>query len=311
MSVIAGRMHFVGPLERALFMKKVPLLAALAPPELAVMSEYGRERFVREGEVILERGESPQSVFIIVDGWIRVEGGEYPLGVDLGAEQAVGLVSFLARDPEGVHAVAEVDSLVLELSAELLRDLFEENFYFVLHVIKGLARRIMSERLRIPDGQHLGGTEPIAEIPPERPLNYVERLMVLARGSTLGSSLDSVSQLARLLVEHRLTAGTPMWKTGDRSGFIYAILSGRVRCVQPDGRGTFTCGPGYPLGNVESQCGEPRWYDAYADTDVVLNQGYIESFHDLLEDDFVMAVAYVAALAKGVINVRRESAPRG
>jgi hypothetical protein len=93
---------------------------------------------------------------------------------------------------------------------------------------------------------------------------------------------------------------------------MYAILSGRVRCTTEDGT-QFVCGPGYPLGNLESQCGGPRWFEAVTDTAVTALQNDTDVFLDTVEQHFGMALDFVAAMASGLIarraEMRGETAP--
>ncbi|MEZ4655891.1 MAG: hypothetical protein R3E12_20465 [Candidatus Eisenbacteria bacterium] len=63
---------------------------------------------------------------------------------------------------------------------------------------------------------------------------------------------------------------------------------------------------GYPLGNLESQAGAPRWYSAVAETPLVLLRGWTESFRDLLEDNAEVALDFLGQVAAGRIQIERE-----
>jgi hypothetical protein len=93
---------------------------------------------------------------------------------------------------------------------------------------------------------------------------------------------------------------------------MHVLLDGRVRCVTADGT-PFTCGPDYPLGNLESQCNAPRWYDAVTETEVSALQSDTDAFLDTIEQHFDMAIHFVATMAKGLIarraEMRQEPAP--
>jgi CRP-like cAMP-binding protein len=298
-------MRFVGPVERALFLIKVPFLAELPSADLALIAEHVRERHVKKGVQLIRPDEIPEAAYVVVEGSIEVEGAEHPLPIAQGPEEVVGLHAMLARQT-GVRATAEADALVLEFDAELIFDLFEENFLFFLHVLRSLARATLAERRQIPDGTFLGQREPLIEIPRDRPLDLVERLLIMRQGVFAEASLDAVANIARHIEEVRVPAGTRLWRAGDPSGFLYAILDGVARCEQSDGRGVFRAGPGYPLGNLESQCGEPRWYDLVAETDLVLSRGSTERFLDALEDEVDLAQSFIASVARGTIAVHRE-----
>ncbi|MEO2198977.1 MAG: cyclic nucleotide-binding domain-containing protein [bacterium] len=103
----------------------------------------------------------------------------------------------------------------------------------------------------------------------------------------------------------RFEPGETVWRIGAPSGFMYAMASGRVRCTTEDGR-HFVCGPGYPRGNLESQCGAPRWYDAVADTPVTAFRYQTDAFLDTIEQHFEMALEFLATMATGLIARRAE-----
>ena len=97
----------------------------------------------------------------------------------------------------------------------------------------------------------------------------------------------------------------PLWQIGAPSGFMYAILTGRVHCTTEDGT-RFVCGPGYPLGNLESQCGAPRWYEAVTETAVTALRNETDAFLDTIEQHFEMALDFVAMMAASLIVRRAE-----
>lgn len=306
---MSDRMHLVGPYERAIFLRTVSLLRRLEPPELATIAEYARERTFRKGDVLLRRGMETDAFFVVVDGCVRVTGAEHPGGKVLKGEDTVGLLSLLARSDAGVDAVAESDGLALEIGSDLVMDLFEEHFYFLLDVLKTLAASILRERKCIPDGSFLGEKEPIFG-KSESELDLVNVIVFMSSGQTFrNASLDTLVTLARQIKRERFDAGHVLWRPGDRSGFMHVILSGRVRCEQEDGRGTFHCGTGYPLGNLESVAGEPRWYTAVAETEVFTFRNETENLLDLMEDDMQLGNEFLAAFARNLIRVRGEAQP--
>jgi CRP-like cAMP-binding protein len=115
--------------------------------------------------------------------------------------------------------------------------------------------------------------------------------------------MDALIELARNSTEVRVGGGKVFWRVAEPSGFIYLILAGTVRCTLDDGQRHFRCGPGYPLGNVESMSGEPRWYDAVAEGPVVALHAETDAFFDVLEDHFRMAIDFLAGTAAGLIRL--------
>lgn len=301
---MSDAMQMVGPMERTLFLKSLPALRDLRPRELAVIAEYARERHLKKGTVLLRRGERVDAFYIVVEGRLHVEGAEHPNGHDAEADEAIGILSLVSQSEEGIDAVATVDTLVLEVDGDVLYDLFEEHFYFLHGAIRRLAHAILTERKQIPDGEFLGRRDALIDCP-DRRLGFVERIVLIQRGRTfINSGLDALATLARKMEEVRLPAGTAIWTLGDPSGYTLMLISGVVVCRQVEGRGTFRCGAGYPLGNLESLAGESRWYDATCETDVVALRGSTEDFLDMLEDDFQMATDFLQAFSTGLIRTR-------
>jgi CRP-like cAMP-binding protein len=125
-------------------------------------------------------------------------------------------------------------------------------------------------------------------------------------------NIDGLIQLARQAREVRHPAGAQLWSRGDSAGFSCVLIRGTVRCALDDQGRHFRCGPGYPLGNLESLAGEPRWYDAVSESPLVTLRSETDVMIDILEDHFEMAIGYLAELADRIIQAREErSGPAG
>jgi CRP-like cAMP-binding protein len=239
----------------------------------------------------------------VVDGRVRVRGGEHGDEV-VGAEQTIGLLSLLARDDEGLDAVAETDTLTLALRADDLFDVFEDDFGVLYDQIRDLARQTLLLRRRIPEGTYLAPEGNAGDLP-TGDVDLVQRLLFMRRGALRNANMDALLAMAQRMPTARFASGTTLWQVGAPSGFMYVILSGRVHCTTEDGT-RFVCGPGYPLGNLESQCGASRWYQAVTDTPVTALLNETDAFLDTIEQHFEMALDFVATMASGLIARRAE-----
>jgi CRP-like cAMP-binding protein len=297
-----AKLRFVGPLERTLYLRSLEQLRDLTPAELAVFAQKAQERFFRKGTKIFHMEEGIASLHLIVEGRVRVRGGEHG-DTTVGPGRALGLWSLLARSKEGFEAVAETDTISLEVDADSYSDILEDNFSILHHTMRTLAARTLAIRRSTPDGTYFAPAESLPP-PPERELDLIERLLYWTRGGAYQrSSMDALIELARNSKEVRFQPGTALWRTGEPSGFVYLILAGTVRCALDDGQRHFRCGPGYPLGNVESLSGEPRWFDAVVAEPVVLLHAETDAFLDVLEDHFQMARDFLAGFAAGLIRL--------
>lgn len=303
---MSDRLRFVGPMERALFLKTMPFFDQLPISELAVLSGHLRERFFRGGSTLLRDGEPVGRMYIIVEGEVRARRGGHPYDFTAGPGEAIGFLSFLARSEKGVAAVAEVDTLTLEMDTDTITDVYEDRFTLLHYLMKKLATRTLLHRMKTPDGTYFGRGEPIVPYR-DRPLDLVERLILMRSGPVFkDANLDAMAQLIQQMREMRFEAGTRLWNAGDRAASLYMIISGTIACSIKDGERRFRCGPGYPLGNVEAMARYPRWYDAVTETPVIALEGENERFLDHLEDHFEMAMDLVAGMAAGVLQITLE-----
>jgi CRP-like cAMP-binding protein len=308
-----GSVHQVGPLERALFLKTLGTMQALQPAEIAVFAENARESRFKAGEALFRPGHRVCSYHVIAEGGARVEGGEYPVPEEIGARGAVGFLSMLGGREEGLEAIATEETLCLTFDDDAFFDILEDNFSILMSLVRNLARFTLSERRRMPPETYLAPAEDVLSKTVSDSIDLVERIALIRRpGSPFErSSLEALARLARSTPEVRFAAGETVWRFGDVSDSAIILVAGTVACTTPNGRQLFRAGPGYPLGNLERFSGDPRWFTATAETDVLGLRGETETFFDLLEDHFDMALDFVSTMARNLVRIRRENAERG
>lgn len=295
--------RLISPLERAFHVKKLGGLRDIPPNDLASIALLAEEHSFARGEALCRLGERLERVHIVVDGLVRVHGGEHGDEV-VGAGHGVGLLSLLARDDNGLEAVAESDTVTLSLRANDLFDAFETDFGLLYNQIRYLATETLRLRKRIPAGTYLASENSVGD-EPVGGIGLVPRLLYMRRGVLRNGNMDALMAMAQRMRAERFEPGTTLWRIGEPSGYMQLLLEGRVRCETEDGT-KFTCGPGYPLGNLESQCGAPRWYDAVTETAVTAFRNDIDAFLDIIEQHFDMAVDFVGVMARGLIARRAE-----
>ena len=79
-------------------------------------------------------------------------------------------------------------------------------------------------------------------------------------------------------------------------------LSGVILAKGPDGV-RFEAGPGFPLGALEALAQTPRWYAARTLTPVVALQVQPDMLVDLFEDNFEMAMDYLALVSSATLRI--------
>ena len=308
---MSSEARFVGPVDRLLYLRTLPTLQGVSTRELAALAGHARERFHRRGQYLTRRGEPLREFFVLVSGEVSVsQDGEHRLRCVPGDN--VGMVTALARAGEGMEARAEADSIVLEFDLETIFDVYEENFTILQTAIRnlaayhlGLLRRTITGSVRAP---WVGTPFKV----PDRELDVVEKLVLLRRGNIFRNiGLEALVLMATSMQQERWPAGTRLWEIGQPGSFLLMILEGEVRCRLGDGGDTFTAGPGYPLGNIETLARADRWYVPEATTDLVTMRGNHEALFDVLEDDFDVAMDFMAAMAQGVMATIGRLAERG
>ena len=295
-------LQLISPLGRAFHLRQLSGLRDIPPANLAALALLAHEHSFDPGAVICRAGERLDRVHVVVDGQVHVRGGEHGDEV-VGPERGIGMLSLLARDDKGLDAVAKTDTQTLALSADDLFSAFEDDFSILYAQLRELATQTLHVRRQTPDGAYLTGTAP-GDVP-TGDIGMVQRLLYMRSGMFRNAPMDALITMAERMRTARFVPGARLWDIGAPSGFLYAILEGRVRCTTDDGR-RFVCGPGYPLGHLESQCDAPRWYEAVAETAVTGLRNDIDVFLDTLEQHSEMAIDFVAGMASALITRRAE-----
>lgn len=293
----------VGPVERILYLKKLPALAGLPTADLAAIAELQIDRPVRAGEVLLASGEEARGVYFVLEGAIDCHRRGRFVG-RVGPGGGLGGLVLFAQDREGVQAVAATDGRVLELDGEALLDVFEDRFRVLHHVLRGTCRQLLDLviRAKIQPFQGLASVAPPRDA--TKDLDLVERIFFLRSMAPFNrSSINALAELSRTTTQVSFPAGTVLWKAGEVGSTAYIVLDGTVAGRVAESGVVFSAGPGTPLGASEMMAELPRWYDATAQTAVVALQGSTEALLDVFEDNYEMAREYLALWARAVLAI--------
>lgn len=294
-----GSRHF----ERVLFLRRLPALQMLSGPDLALLAESLRERFFPRGSVLLQEGEPVAAAHIVVSGDLRLTRRGQALG-GLRPGEILGGLQLVARDPEGLGAVAESDTLTLEIEADAVHELFEERFPILLSVMRQLCRRLV-QGLLSADCQSI--QPPSIQVPlrpPQRSLDLVERLVLLRAFPVFArASITSLADLARTMQEVRYERGVQLWREGDAASWLLLPVEGRVACCDQVGCFQLDAGPGVPLGVVEALADLPRWYSAQTVTPLLALRGRPDELIDVFEDNHRMGADFLAGMAQDLLRI--------
>ena len=304
------RARRVSGLERMLHLKRIPLLAGLPSPDVAILADACGERAFPRGAVVFREGEPAGSVHFVLRGAL----GTIRRGVHVGSVGPGGTVGGLAlftREALGSQVVADEDTLTLELEADAVLEVLEDRFSILHHILRGTSRLAIELLSRYRLDPTAGIAEPPVQGEPTGDIDLVDRIFFL-RGMAVfrRSSITALAELGRAIVQVRFEPGTTLWREGESAPGIFLIRSGHLRASAANGA-RFRPGPGFPLGALEALGEVPRWYDAVCETPLVALQGPLGALVDVFEDNFEMALDYLAVVAQSAQRVLDWSATRG
>lgn len=287
----------MGRMERLLHMRTLPILGTLSPEDLGLVAEQSRTRVFQEGDRLLRQGEPIAAVHIVIEGRVHLQRGNQVLGhATPGA--GVGGLGYLARDPNGIDAVAEIEVVALELDGDTLDEILEDRFSVLQHVLRETSRGLIDLWHEAPR-ECLAAQTMMAAPGFESPLDLVQRMLFLREGLPfIRASTSALADLSRGLVELRFEPGTVLWRRGEPGRQVQMLVDGIVACSSPIEGFELQPQPGYPLGGLDAVAGVPRWYDAVCESPVVTLSGNAEILFDLFEDNSDVALAYLAQIAR-------------
>jgi CRP-like cAMP-binding protein len=278
---------------------------AVSAGQLSVVADQMRDRSFKTGSVLLREGETPVAAYSLVRGRVRVSRRGQILG-EVGPGAAVGMGGILSRDALGLGAVATTDVLALELDREILVDIFEDQFPFLLEAITETSRGHLAfiRRMRqVPDR--------LAAIRRERfvfeRLDLVERILFLKMpgGPFEHSSVDALGEIAQRARYRSIEPGTTLWNEGDRADEAVIVVRGTIACSSSmdDGPVRFRAESGTVIGSLESIARQPRWHNAVAETHAEVLEHDVDDLIDVFEDNVEMAMDFLAWASSDALNL--------
>ena len=135
----------LSPMERVLFLRKVRLFSALAPPDLEPIAAISQEHAYADGDVIAEQGERGDVLHIIVSGEVSVvvrgDDDQHEVAVRSRGD-VVGEMSVITSEPRMAGLVARGDVRVLSIARPQFESILRERPETALGVIRVLSQRL-------------------------------------------------------------------------------------------------------------------------------------------------------------------------
>ena len=109
----------------------IPFFSHLGETERKKLVAQGILHLFNAGEMIISEGDEGRSIYVVLDGRVRVftkdyQGGELEIAV-LKENQLFDEMSFLTGEPRSASVVAEDLSLIIEFNYTSMRDIIKEN----------------------------------------------------------------------------------------------------------------------------------------------------------------------------------------
>ncbi len=147
---LADATTMLEPVEIATYLRKTPLFESLATRHLVEIAGVVREEQYPANTMLFDSGESGTTMYLIVDGQIRITRGEHEMGV-LGPEEFFGEVGLLEGVERSAAATAMTRVRLLSLERDDLLLLMEELPAIAIGVAQELSRRLRQTVSRLDD----------------------------------------------------------------------------------------------------------------------------------------------------------------
>lgn len=128
-------------LEKMLVLKTIPFFKSIPDDILLLVAGVLREKTVAAGELILQKGDLGNTMYIIVTGKVKVHDGDKTLAV-LGEREVVGELAALSSEERIASVSAMEDTLLLNITQPALYDLMELHVGLAKEIINVLCQRV-------------------------------------------------------------------------------------------------------------------------------------------------------------------------
>lgn len=276
----------------------------MRPPQRVAQSLVAvmRDHDFAPGDVIYEKGETPTTVYFVVEGEVSLtdDSGDEPW--TFGEQSVIGIMDAVLDRPRMRRAVAQAPSHVLSIRYDDYIEVLEDNFDFakgaMMNAYEGIhenARQLAPNHVfKLPETQSIVSPDIIAQ----RPLNLVERLLVFYNAPLFTDApVQPLVSLAALADEERYGDGEVIFEPGEPATALRFVVTGRARAegTAPAIVGHF--GPGDLLGAHAGMCYPVTQYRMTAEGHTVLLRIPKEDLFDIMEDNARLvrtAFAFVA-----------------
>ena len=128
-------------LEKTIFMKGVDLFRDIPGEEVSHVAQIAEEIEYDSEQTIFEEGDVGDSMFIIIDGAVRIHKGDKELAV-LSKGKFVGEMALLDQEPRSASVTSIEETTLLEINGEDFYDLMASRMEIMQGIVKILTQRL-------------------------------------------------------------------------------------------------------------------------------------------------------------------------
>jgi CRP-like cAMP-binding protein len=132
-------------IEKVIILKTVSIFSNTPDTILSVVADLTQEVFLEKDSMLFKKGDIDTSMYIIVEGRVRVF-NENRLNVELGEREPLGELTALFSEPQTVSVTALEDTRLLSLTQSSLFALMVDQQEIVQGIIYGLVQRLRNLR---------------------------------------------------------------------------------------------------------------------------------------------------------------------
>lgn len=127
--------------EKVIFLQNVDVFSEVATEQLAFLAAIAEELVAEEGETLYEADEPPDSMYLVLNGSIRLhrEGRDVLIAKE---QEAFGTWALFDDEPRVVTATALEQSRLLRIDKTDFIDVLADNVQITQGVLKAIVRRL-------------------------------------------------------------------------------------------------------------------------------------------------------------------------
>jgi HEAT repeat protein len=144
----SGDKPMLSTIEKVIILKNVSLFAQTPDELLAEIAGLLEEIDMPPGQAIFGKGESGDSLFIVVSGQVRVHDDEHTIDF-LGESEVFGEMALLDSEPRMASVTTESDTILLKLDRDSFYDLMDTRSEVARGIIQVLSRRLRNRVIEV------------------------------------------------------------------------------------------------------------------------------------------------------------------